>query len=195
MTCIVGIADAGKVYIGGDSCGSDGWGVRADSYSYKVFERTVGHGENIETSEQMILGITASFRVIDILTYIFEPPAIHPTADVDRYLRTTFVDALYKCLNKHHAVKDNDDVAEITENSDIIVGIRGKLYHIQADLSVLNTPVYGTAAGSGYQVALGALYSMYLFESIPAKERIEKALEAAGKIVGSVSAPYYIKEI
>ena len=85
MTCIVGIVDAGRVLIAGDSAGSDGWHVdsRADS---KVF--TVG---------PYAMGFTTSFRMGQLLRYRLDVPG-PDTWDVDRYMATTFVDAVRDCL-------------------------------------------------------------------------------------------------
>jgi hypothetical protein len=88
MTCIAGIAQGGKVYIGGDSAGVAGnsqLDVRTDR---KVF-----------LSGDFVMGFTTSFRMGQLIQYAFTPPKRHPDKDVMAYMVTEFVDGLRACLN------------------------------------------------------------------------------------------------
>lgn len=65
LTCIVGMTHKGKVYIGADSLGSNGFtqSIRKES---KVFK----NGE-------FLIGCTSSFRMIDLLKWKFNPLVIN----------------------------------------------------------------------------------------------------------------------
>jgi len=62
MTCIVGLVENGKVYIGGDSAGVAGLDI------------TTRKDEKVFQKENMIFGFTSSFRMGQILRYSFKNP-------------------------------------------------------------------------------------------------------------------------
>jgi ATP-dependent protease HslVU (ClpYQ) peptidase subunit len=66
MTCIVGMVENGKVYIGGDSAGVSGFDyhIREDQ---KVFQ-----------NGDMIFGFTSSFRMGQLLQYSLKIPDHDP---------------------------------------------------------------------------------------------------------------------
>jgi hypothetical protein len=86
MTCIVGIVDKGKIYIGGDSAGLTGWDlcVRNDK---KVF---VNNG--------FAMGFSSSFRMGQLLAYALKPPEIKPGDDLMRFMAVDFINAVRECL-------------------------------------------------------------------------------------------------
>ncbi len=175
MTCIVGITDGRTVTIGGDSAGSDGWhvAVRSDS---KVFQ--VG---------PYLMGFTTSYRMGQLLRYsltIGEPD----TWDVDRFMATTFIDAVRECLTAGGYAK-NESGRE--EGGQFLVGIHGRLYVVDDDYQVGHTIAGYAAVGSGYLVALGSLHSTArtLTDS---HARTVLALEAAVELTGDVRPPFTV---
>ena len=60
MTCIIGLAENDRVYIGADSASAEGWTVRATGLS-KVFR-----------AGEFVIGYTDSFRMGQILEYHLE---------------------------------------------------------------------------------------------------------------------------
>ena len=84
MTAIVGLVHERAVHLGGDSAGVAGWSltVRADS---KVF-----------TNGPYVMGFTTSFRMGQLLRYALQAP--HPEGDLERFMATTFIDAVRRCL-------------------------------------------------------------------------------------------------
>lgn len=91
MTCIVGLVDKGKVYIGGDSAGVNSfWDltIRADS---KVF-----------INGPFIMGFTSSFRMGQLLRYKLKTPSRFKNdgtqKEIYEYMVTDFVDAVRQCL-------------------------------------------------------------------------------------------------
>ena len=90
MTCIIGLLDGGKVYLGGDSCGSNGF-MYENCNRPKVFK--VG---------EFIIGGTTSFRMLDLLEFSLVIPEGQPFANcnIDKFMRTVFVDTVRDCLKK-----------------------------------------------------------------------------------------------
>lgn len=174
MTAIAAVAHKGDVWMGGDSCGSDGWrsAVRADE---KVF--LVG---------PMVMGFTSSFRMGQLLRYSLTVPE-QPAGSTDaQFMSTAFVDAVRKCLKDGgFARKEN----ETETGGDFLVGYRGVIYHVQSDYSVSVTLDQEGAVGSGYLVCLGALFAN---RGRPPKERIRQVLAAAAHHAVGVRPPFTI---
>ena len=76
MTAIVGIAEKGSVYIGGDSAGVAGLSISTRT-DVKVFK-----------NGPFVLGFTSSFRMGQILQYKFDPPKQTVGQDDMKYLVT-----------------------------------------------------------------------------------------------------------
>lgn len=169
MTCIVGIAHEGKVYMGADSCGS--------SYSWQQ----VGNPKVFHVGE-FLIGCTTSFRMIDLLRFELKvDQSIWGQSD-DDYLRTTFIRAVRALFKEHGFGRD--------DGGNFLVGFRGKLYEVQNDFSVLNSPIEGMSVGSGGVAARGSLYTTKGTRT--PQERVQVALEAAEAIIPSVRGPFVI---
>lgn len=173
MTCIVGIAEQGKVYIGGDSAGIAGYDltIRADS---KVF--TVG---------PYVMGFTTSFRMGQLLRYTLTPP--EPKGDPERFMVTKFVPAVIECLEKGGwLATENGRV----EGGTFLVGVAGELFSIDGDMQIgLSSDRYA-AVGCGDNIALGSIYST---AGQNPRTRIKQALAAAAHHSAGVHAPFVIK--
>ena len=178
MTCIVGIAEKGKVYIGGDSAGVAGLQtvVRSDS---KVFHR-----------QGVSFGFTTSFRMGQLLRYKLKVPNHPKTKDDVEYLTTDFIDSVIKCFETNKfANKDGEQIS----GGSFIIGYRGNIYEVGSDFQ-LAVPSEGySSVGCGDQIALGSLFSTKNFKMKP-KDRIILALEAATAYSGGVLPPYTIIE-
>ena len=181
MTCIVGLVDKGKVYIGGDSAGANSfWDltVRADP---KVF-----------VNGPFIMGFTSSFRMGQLLRYKLKTPSRFKDdgtqKEVYEYMVTDFVDAVRQCLKDGgYASKRN----EIEEGGTFLVGYEGRLFCIESDYQVGEALDGFMAVGCGDQIARGALYGTQMQ---PPEERIRIALEAAERFSAGVRGPFIILE-
>ncbi len=82
MTCIVGLAHGGRVYMGADSAGVAGLDIdtRRDPKLFKVGD--------------LLIGFTTSFRMGQLLAYGFEPPPRPAGGDVRRWMVVDFVEAV-----------------------------------------------------------------------------------------------------
>lgn len=176
MTCIAGLVDNGRVYMGGDSAGVGNYDLvlRKDP---KVFR-----------NGPFLMGFTSSFRMGQLLRYHFRPPEIKPDDDMDEYLSTAFVDAVRSCLKDGgYARKNNEE----EEGGTFLVGYKDQLYVIESDYQV-GKPLDGFAAiGSGAQIANGALFAT---RGLKPEERVRTALEAAERFNAAVRAPFTILE-
>lgn len=175
MTCIVGLVDNKRVYIGGDSAGVGDYDltVRADA---KVFH-----------NGPFLFGFTSSFRMGQLLRYAFKPPKHDSDLSDYEYLVTTFVDALRECLKAGGwARKENEQEGAGT----FLLGYRGHLYRIEGDYQVgEGADSYG-ACGCGQSVALGAMYAS---EGQEPKRRIKTALAAAERFSAGVRGPFVVE--
>ena len=173
MTCIAGLVHDGAVYLAGDSAGCSGWDltVRADP---KVF-----------VSGSYVMGFTTSFRMGQLLRYAFTPPEPE-TADLHRFMCTSFADALRQCLKDGGwAKKDKDQ----EEGGTFVVGTHGRLFFFASDYQVGEPADSYAAVGCGAGYALGALHATEGRGAAPRK-RLDAALAAAERFSNGVRGPF-----
>lgn len=177
MTCIVGIAKGGTVYIGGDSAGVSGLDliVRQDR---KVF-----------INGDFVMGFTTSFRMGQLIQYAFKPPKRHPDTPVMAFMVTEFVNALRECL-KAGGYATQKDGAE--QAGCFLVGYCGRLFTIEGDYQVAESASGYHAVGCGEAFALGVLYATSAVSDQHA--RLALALEAAQAYSAGVRAPFHFVE-
>lgn len=181
MTCIAGIAQDGKVWIGGDSAGVAGYTlvVRADE---KVFVR----GE-------FAYGFTTSFRMGDLLRYAFSPPEQTSKQEDREYLVTSWTDALRQCLKAGGFAKVENGVER---GGSFLAGYRGRLYEVCGDFQVGEAASGYAAVGCGVEIALGALFATGDDrEWLPPEGRILTALAAAETHSAGVRGPFTVVSV
>lgn len=177
MTCIVGIAAEGKVFMGADSAGVGGWDI-ANRKDVKVFK-----------NEGLVIGCTTSFRMIQLLQYQLHPPKRHPETDVMKYMVTDFVEAVRTCFrNGGFMTKDREAEA----GGVFLVGCAGRLFRIDNDFQVGERAEGFDACGCGESYALGALGCLPQDE--PPIERIRHALTIAEHFSAGVRGPFVFEE-
>lgn len=170
MTCIIGILDQGKVYIGGDSAGVSNLSV------------TVRADEKVFTNGEFIMGFTSSFRMGQLLRYKFDPPKKSRSQTDMQYMTTSFIDAVRKCFKENGF--GNESVG-----GNFLVAYNNKLYNIDTDYQV-GIPLNNyDAIGCGSEIALGSLYAT---AGMNPQERITKALDAATEFNAGVRPPFLI---
>lgn len=179
MTCIVAYADAGQVWMGGDSAGV-AWHQLTARADEKVFR-----------NGPFLMGFTSSFRMGQLLRYRFRPPRIHPTDDLTEFMSTEFVDAVRKCLKEFGYAKilNNEETGGC-----FLVGVAGQIFKIEEDYQVGKPRLPIDAVGCGMDIALGAMFAVASGEAEkPAPEKIvEIALTAAEAFSGWVRRPFTI---
>lgn len=172
MTAVVGLVHGGSVYIGGDSAGVAGMSltVRADT---KVFRK-----------KRYLFGFTTSFRMGQLIRYSLKLPK--PPRDLDRFMATTFVDALRDCLKAGGwAAKENDR----EEGGTFLVGVDGHLFTVYSDYQVAKAADGFAAVGCGDEIALGALFATARTGLRP-RRRVMGALAAAERFSAGVRGPF-----
>lgn len=176
MTCVVGIVKDGKVYIGADSLGSNG------------FDKEVRKESKVFTNGEFLLGFCGSFRMMNILKWKFNPPTIKEGDDVHKFMVISFIEELRKCFLESGA-SEKEGIWNLGSNNELLVGIKGRLFKVQYDLQVAEYEY--TACGSGEYHALGSLYTS---KRKSPKKDIVKALECAENFVVSVQRPFNVME-
>ncbi len=178
MTCIVGLVEGKKVYMGGDSAAvsatpSSSLKVRSDP---KVFR-----------NGDFLIGYTTSFRMGQLLRFNLVPPACPDDIEPYEYMVSLFIPAVRKCLKDGgYARKDN----ERESAGEFMVAYKGILFDVESDYQVGTIHDPFCAVGSGAQVALGALT---VTDGLPGEERVRKALEAAERWCSNVRGPFTIE--
>jgi 20S proteasome alpha/beta subunit len=169
MTCIVAIAQGGVVYMASDHAASDdktGWILsRKEPKCFKV--------------GQYGIAFTDSFRMGQILQYMWTPPKYTPTktnSGLDKFMRTKFVDSVKAAFKEH-------GYGSIGSSSE-----EDRIFTIDEDFHVGENVVNYMAEGSGGQIALGALHATKNQKN--PRLRLKAALEAATEFNMSVAAPY-----
>lgn len=177
MTCIVGFVEGNSVWIGGDSAGVGGYSlsVRADR---KVFR-----------NGQMIFGFTSSFRMGQLLRWALTIPDHDPRIDIEKFMTTTFIDAVRECLKSHGCAKKTN---EVEEGGTFLVGYKGQLFCIHDDYQVGVSVDGFDAVGCGHEIAKGVLFAT---PHLLGQERVELALRASEHFSAGVRGPFHHEQL
>lgn len=175
MTCIVGIEHKGRVYLGADSCASDG------------YRELVAAGPKVFNNGEFVIGYTDSFRFGQLLQYAFKPPKQDGSKSDHEYLVTDFINALRSCLSgAGYASKQH----EVERGGSCLVGYRGCLYTIESDYQVRRDQGGVGAIGIGALAALGAL-DVLRDRAVNPFKALGRALHAAEAVTAMVRGPYW----
>lgn len=160
--------------MGADSAGVGGYSltVRADT---KVFR-----------NGPMLFGFTTSFRMGQLLRYALTVPDHDPRVDVEKYMATTFVDAVRECLKSHGFASKS---CEVESGGTFLVGYKGRLFCIYDDYQVAEAADRYDAVGCGHDIAKGALFAT---PELSGEERAKTALSAAERYSSGVRSPFVV---
>jgi ATP-dependent protease HslVU (ClpYQ) peptidase subunit len=169
MSCIVGVVSGGKVYMGGDSAGVNSQEHLQLETAAKVFT----------SGQHLIIGMAGSPLASQKIRY----------ADI----LESWVSDAHKTMSKvvipslEYHLKDLE--------FDMLVGLGGRLFHVYSNFQFAEEQIGFDAAGSGAQVARGAMYSMYHLS--PSQDWwngkcLNMALDAASRFCSGVRGPYTI---
>lgn len=175
MTCIIGLQENGKAWVGGDSAAVDGWRV-TETGLQKVFR--VG---------QYVIGYTDSFRMGQLLQYQVEYPYCpEPT---EGFMVKEFIEPIRKALKDfgYSKIESNQETA-----GNFIVGVKGRIFEIEEDLQINYSADGIRATGSGFAFALGAMRAFDLLDPV---NRITRSLEISAYFNGRVKPPYIVMEV
>lgn len=153
MTCIVGIADQGRVYIGADRGVSDG----ASIVSIK--------NPKVEIRNNWIYAYAGSIGIGQLLSFINIQSEVD---DPYTYIRLDIVEMLKKAMESFSSSPEECDTSWL-------IGKNGRLFELSAqDWGVIE--IDSTSIGSGSSYALGSLYTSVNNHPL---DRIQMALDAA----------------
>jgi len=177
MTCIVGLMENGKVYIGADKSSSCGGVIRKTALN-KVFKKG-----------SYIIGYTTSFRMGQLLEHVIELPE-PPEAGADlHFMVSSFVEKIRKDFKGYgFSTVDNNEETGGT----FLVGVNRKIFKINSDYQVGLYEDNFACCGSGEEYAEAVMEA--LKDIVSPKERIAKAIKIAGKFVMSVTQDCVILE-
>lgn len=181
MTCIVAIKEGNGsgaiIYMGADSAGVDG-----------NLSMQIRKDEKICHVGPFMFGFTTSFRMGQLLAHAFECPERPVDVSIEKFMCTTFVDAVRKCLKDGgYARKDN----EVESAGTFLVAYEGRLFYVYDDYQVGETDAPYAAVGCGADIAMGSLNTTNRAPNFfPAENRLTMALEAAAEFSAGVRAPF-----
>lgn len=177
MTCIVGLVHQGKVYVGGDSAGTN-----------SNWELSIRKDRKVFVNSGYAMGFTSSFRMGQLLAYSLVPPK--PTGkDLLRFMATEFVDAVRKCLK-------SGGYAETVNGTEsggcFLVGVQGRLFGIHEDFQVAENISGIDAVGCGSELAMGAMLATPKAKPF---QRIRLALSIAERCSAGVRKPFHVVSV
>lgn len=180
MTCIAGIVQDGRVYIGGDSQATASWSIntRVDP---KVW-----------SDDDWVFGYSGGPRVAQLLRWGLDRPPLKDEQPLDAYLATDFTKAYRSIIREGGALKAENGIEEAEGTTRFMVGHQGRLLVIHSDFQVAETTDGYAAIGSGDDLALGALFATRSQRN--PRRRLLTALEAAERFNMGVGGPFVIVE-
>lgn len=170
MTCIVGLIEKEKVYLGGDSAASS------------TNHITIIKQPKVFKNGDFIFGCQGSFRMLQLLKFSLVMPKLG-NRDIEKYLATEFADII-KTFAKEN-LSDNEG----SKFGSFLLGYKKRLFEIDEDLQAIETLNGVNAIGSGSDYALGSLYTSI---GQPANVRVIKALEASSFYCTGVAKPFVV---
>ena len=161
MTCIVGVAHKGKVYMAGDRGASTDETILA-SQDPKIARRgsfVIGYAGNYGLGQLMLHGLKM-------------PVLPRRKSSLLPFMRTTFHDSFLRLIEK---TKYKMELAHEDTQSGFLIGVRDELFEYE--------PIDGqmaqfeeTTLGAGGQIALGVLYAT---QGMNPEDRVKLAVGAA----------------
>lgn len=179
MTCIAAVAQKGKVWMCSDSAATTEDGTLFTFSNPKLFK-----------FGRLIIGVAGHDRIWNVLLYRTDWPD-PPKSGFDRWSNIELLQAIKTALTKELGI-DNTD--KYLEESEVLIGVAGRLYQIEGTLSVARPRENYSAVGSGSALALGALYATQKSRLGP-RERLRRALEAAACYRSDVAPPWHWEEV
>ena len=146
-----------------------------------------------------LLGAAGDVRAINILAHVFAPPKPNELIGtrLDKFVTSKFIPALRACFeDQGYAPRESKETAQ--HGSVVLVAVNGTIYEIDEDYSWVrgSTGIY--TAGTGGDVALGAMHAMSndrSFDEIGldgTKKIIRECLAIAVKLDNQSGGPLHV---
>ena len=171
MSCVVGLIQNDKIFIGSEGIATTGDGERRPIKAIKVFR-----------NKKYLIGYTGSVRAGQLIQekYFEAPDDIYELPD-----------AIRDHLSEKGTLLISDEQAQM-QNANFLVGYEGKLYEILIDFQLNEVDGGFTAIGAGAAYAMGSLHTTQKLLVSP-EDRIRSSLEAACEFVTSCGPPFVVK--
>jgi len=185
MTCIVAIAQGGRVVMGGDSA------LTADDFSQLSMAET-----KVFRKGEFLIGGSGSARGGQLMRFRFTPPKRPRLMDADEYMATLWIDELREVFKRGGHMYIEEQGGEESSSTNALVAYRGSVWLMEGDdlqIERLRDPY--VTIGSGGIVALGALYATKDIVDITPEKRVKLALEAACKYNAACRPPFVIETL
>jgi hypothetical protein len=158
-----------RVYVAGDVQGT-GWNHKVVHTTPKVFSKC-----------GVIFGYTTSYRFGQVLEHNLQNPVVpHEEDEIYRWLITVLIPDVRAVLKENGYEKGGN----------CLIGVKNQLWELQDDFSVLRSVAGYSAVGSGYEYALGSLFSSHAGVKPRNEEDVHvllrRAIQAAGTFSPSV---------
>jgi len=174
MSCVVGIVQDSKIYMGADSFATTNDGERRTIKTNKLF-----------FNKEYLIGFTGSVRTGQaLLPCYFEPPS-----DI-----MEFPDTIREHLYSKGCVITSEEHGQI-QTSNFLIGWRGKLYELLLDFQMNETDGDCNAIGAGAAFAFGSFNTSKHFKLISPQQRLVMALEAASFYTTTCGPPFFFEAI
>lgn len=183
MTCIVGLAPGdGTVWMGSDSFqGRENGDVRTQDMHPKIF---IHKQDSYGAHSSMIFGVSGHMRVAQILEYIWSIPECQDNTDPLKWVMRIMIPSLQQELDKKFDLNR------------LLLGLRGRLFCLCPDWTVIESAHHYDAIGSGEPLAKGSLYTTELCaKMLDPETRIRTALETSERHCVDVRAPFTVLHI
>jgi len=178
LTCIVGIIEDNKIYIGGDSAVDTPTGI------------VKGRNPKVYKKGEFIFGVAGYLSVMNALTHVMVFPPCYEHQDPLEYIINSFIPSYRSALHEMGLIEMENGIER--NRSEILVGFRGRLFSIGTDFSVFENMDDYFAVGCGSLYAMGALHSTKNLKLEP-EYRLQRALEASAEYDEAVLPPFEVE--
>lgn len=183
MTTLAAIQGPSWVVVGYDSLVSD----EGRTYTLpKDAGKCVRNGD-------YLLAVAGDFRVVNILSHSFTPPAVAAGrgVDLDKFMISKFVPSLKRCFDTNFYGKDGQ------QDSLVLVVVNAVAYEIGGNYDCIRDQHGLYALGSGSDFALGALHALDAAREgrrsmASAREHMDFAMKAAASLDSGTAEPVII---
>lgn len=169
MTCIVGIAHEGIVYMGGERGVSNG-DILVPALKSKIIQ-----------VDNFLVGYSGTGFGVGQLATLAEYPQSDENLDME--LRTLFAKSMRKLIRKYGGIENG--------SHDLLVGGYGRIFEVYTDDWGI-VELSETAVGSGSSYAIGSLYSTQDKEPL---YRVHEALNASIQYSPTCAGPIDILQV
>lgn len=177
MTCIVGIAKQGTVWLGGDRAAT-GHGL----------DRTIIKEPKVFMKEGIGFGVCGLPKVMDALQHAAELPA-YTGGDPKGYLVSEVVPAVRECLKRLECTEEHNGQQYF--HGAMLIGFKGRLFQMECNFQLVESSKGFDAVGSGADAALGSLRSS---KGKP-KDRVLESLKVSAENNAGVAPPFDVIEV